>query len=354
VPLWIALSVASGMALFLLKSRLNYLRLPELPTLKAPVSANVTVIIPARNEEHNIERAVRSFPGVQVIVVDDHSEDRTADLARAAGAEVIPAPCLDPHEMGKPNACAEGARHAQGEWLLFVDADTWFEVDFLASAVAYARAESLDLLTCFLRIVQVTWAERVLLPYSFALYFCGVSASNVNSPRSNESLANGQCMLFRRAAYEFVGGHGAVRSSVIEDVALAALAKKHRVPMRVVRAEKLGSVRMYRDLGSIWQGFAKNSFRFLGKNPWTGLQVIAASILLTSYVPIIGWLVSGDDWPWAIPFALVPTALLSGWYGGIVPALAAPAAIYIFQLIALDGMFRSLFRRKAMWKGRRV
>jgi cellulose synthase/poly-beta-1,6-N-acetylglucosamine synthase-like glycosyltransferase len=170
MPVWIALSVACGMALFLAKSRLNYLRLPELPTVKAPVPADVTVIIPARNEEHNIERAVRSFPGVQVIVVDDHSEDRTADLARTAGAEVVPAPSLDAHAMGKPNACSEGARHAHGQWLLFVDADTWFEPDFLASAVAYARNESLDLLTCFLRIVQVSWAERVLLPYSFALY----------------------------------------------------------------------------------------------------------------------------------------------------------------------------------------
>ncbi len=76
-------------------------------------------------------------------------------------------------------------------------------------------------------------------------------------------------MLFRRAAYDFIGGHDAVRASVIEDVALAALAKKHKVSMRVVRAENLGSVRMYQDLGSIWQGFAKNTFRFLEENPWT-------------------------------------------------------------------------------------
>lgn len=176
----------------------------------------------------------------------------------------------------------------------------------------------------------------------------------MNSRQSSESLANGQCMLFRRAAYDFIGGHDAVRASVIEDVALAALAKKHKVSMRVVRAENLGSVRMYQDLGSIWQGFAKNTFRFLEENPWTGLQVIAASILLTSYIPVIGWLVSGGNWPWAIPFAALPTALLSVWYGGIATALTAPAAIYIFQLIALDGMFRTLFRRKATWKGRRV
>lgn len=354
MPLWIALSVACGMAIFLAKSRLNYLRLPELPTVHAPVPPGVTVIVPARNEEHNIERAVRSFPGVHVIVVDDHSEDRTADLARAAGAEVILGPALDAGAMGKPNACAEGARHARGDWLLFVDADTWFEPDFLASAIAYARHESLDLLTCFLRIVRVGWAERVLLPYSFALYFCGVSASNVNSPQSGESLANGQCMLFRRAAYDFIGGHGAVRSSVIEDVALAALAKQHRVFMRVVRAEELGSVRMYRDLISIWRGFTKNTFRFLEQNPWTGAQVIASSILLTSYIPVLVWLIASGNWPWAIAFAALPTALLSGWYGGIPAALSAPAAIYMFQLIALDGMFGTLFRRKALWKGRRV
>ncbi len=350
----LALGVACGLAIFLLKSRANYRGLPEIPVVGGPAPADVTVIIPARNEERNIEAAVRSFPGLRVIVVDDASEDRTAELARAAGAEVIPAPPLARGVLGKPNACRAGARLAATPWLLFVDADTWYEPEFVSSAVSYARKESLDVMSCFLRQERRTWAERLLLPYSFALYFCGVNARKVNSVLSRQALANGQCLLVRREAYEFLGGHGAVQASVIEDVALAAIAKRHRMAVRVVRAERLGAVRMYDSLGAIWRGFTKNSFRFLQTNPWTGAQVIAASVLLTSYLPVLLLLAVDHHWIPAALFALLPSALLAGWYRDAGPALAAPIAIYVFQLIALDGMFRVLLGRKAIWKGRRV
>ncbi len=353
MELVLAAALALGIVFFLAKARLNYLRLPELPAGSGRLRPDVTVIIPARNEERNIQRAVRSFAGCRVVVVDDDSEDRTAELASAAGAEVMRAPPLQPGTLGKPNACAAGARRAGSEWLLFVDADTWFAPGFPASVVEYARAEAVDVLTCFLASVRVSWAERLLLPYAFALYFAGVSAARVNSKDSPEALANGQCILFRRMAYEALGGHAAVRSSVIEDVALASLAKQHRLRVRVVRAERLGCVRMYHDLASIWRGFGKNSFRFLKQNPWTGVQVIAASVLLTSYLPMIVWLLARGNWPGAVVFAFVPSLSLWPWFAG-TSAAAAPVAIYLFQLIALDGMFRTVFGRIALWKGRRV
>lgn len=342
------------MAWFLTKSRRNYQALPELPERERGEPPDVTVVIPARNEEAAIARAVRSFPDVRVLVIDDASEDRTAERALEAGAEVYKAPPLDPGVLGKPNACRAGAAVAASKWLLFVDADTWFQPSFAASIAAYAEEEGLDVVTAFLSQHTVTRAERIVLPYAFALYFCGVRAKRVNSPDSAEALANGQCLLFRRAAYEAIGGHGSVARSVIEDVALASLAKSRGLRLRVVRAERLGWVRMYEGWNAMRLGFEKNSFRFLAANPLTGIQVIAASILLTSYVPVLAYLLIETRFAAAAAFAMAPAVLLWAWYPSFLSALPAPAAIYAFQAIALSAMARTLTGVKTNWKGRGV
>jgi len=348
------IGLAAGIFFFLVKSRRNYEDLPELPRNPGPMPQDVTVIIPARNEEKNIERAVKSFPGLQVVVVDDDSNDRTAEIACAAGAKVIKAPPLSKGAAGKPSACLAGANATESEYILFVDADTYYKPEFLPSLMTYTRSESLDMVTAFLKHDCVTWSEKLVLPYAFALYFCGVNAGNVNSKKSFDALANGQCLLFRRSIYNFIGGHGAVAASIIEDVMLAFIAKRHRIKFRVIRAEKLGSVRMYEGIGAIWRGFEKNSFRFLLINRWCGTQVVCSSLLLTSYAPVMGWLIWNEWWGLSVLFGLVPAVFLRSWYGGIGGSLFSPIAIYIFQCIAISAMFSSLHGRGVLWKGRRV
>ncbi|HYZ83810.1 MAG TPA: glycosyltransferase [Bryobacteraceae bacterium] len=349
----LTLAVGLGLAFYLVKSRLNYLALPQLPHVPGDPPPNVVVIIPARDEERNIRRVVESFRDVPVVVMDDASSDRTAEIATAAGATVLPAPPLRVGLLGKPNACDAGARSTFSEWILFVDADTYYEPDFLHSLITYASREKLDLVSCFLKQECLTFAEHLLLPYSFALYFTGVNARAVNSLTAPDALANGQCMLFRRSVYQFMGGHASVASSVIEDVELAVKAKRHRVRQRVIRAENLGHARMYENLTAIWRGFEKNSFRFLRLNKGTGLQVILASILLTSYIPMLAFLIWSNEPVWAFGFALLPGVLLFPWYGNSLSILS-PIAIYLFQLIALSGMLAAAHGRRAVWKGRRV
>ena len=356
VSLVAAVVVSLGVVFFLLKSRYNYLRLPELPVCAVEQSEDldVTVVIPARNEAANIARAVKSFPGVRVIVVDDDSTDETAELARAAGANVIAAPRLHRGEVGKPNACAAGAKAATSRWILFVDADTWYEPDFLRSIVRCAREQSLDMVSAFLKQRCFTWWERILLPYSLALFFTGVSTRDVNSLKKLGSLANGQCLLFRRHAYEFVGGHRLAIKSLIEDAALANAAKRHRLKCCTMRAEKLGSARTYAGWLAIWRGLEKNSFRFLSLDAWCGVQVLLASILLASYLPIAAWMLSeGYGWPYITPFLLLPVILLGVWYAGLA-VLLAPVAIYMFQLIALNALVSLTFDRRVIWKDRRI
>jgi hypothetical protein len=282
---------------------------------------------------------------------------------------VIAAPPLSTNAKGKPNACAAGAQKAATKWLLFVDADTWFDPNFAASIVAYAEKHHLQLVSGFLFQHCLTLAEHAVLPYAFALYFTGVSARRVNSTSSNECLANGQCILFERSAYFEIGGHESVIDSVIEDVALARRAKGFGMRVRVVRAEKLGRVRMYDSFIAIWRGFQKNSFRFLTANPGEGLQIVLASILLTSWFPVL--LIGFQDLPGGAglsgalllnPVAwllIAPFVLLYPWYRGETwqgswRVLLAPFGIYLFQLIALNGMLVTLTRRPTSWKGRHV
>jgi cellulose synthase/poly-beta-1,6-N-acetylglucosamine synthase-like glycosyltransferase len=335
-------------------SRRNYLGLPELPVASEADLSGLSVIIPARNEAANIERAVSGLRQARVLVVDDHSSDGTRELAAKAGAEVMTAPPLQRHWRGKPNACWAGAQATNGKWLLFADADTWYEPRFLPSLLAYATRRELNVATVFPRQVCLRWFERLLLPYAFGLYFAGVNPRAVNNPASQEALANGQSLLFRRDAYNFIGGHRSVMGSVIEDVELARRVKRHRMNVAVMRAEHLASVRMYDSFGALWRGFEKNSFRFLRANPATGVLVMLASIVMASWLPLVLLLGVNGLWTAFAVLLLMPAVAWHGWYGGFRRALAAPLAIYLFQAIAVSAMAKSIFGMTTKWKGRDV
>ncbi len=348
-----AAALSLAMAFFAWKSRRNYLKLPELP--KQPESpTSLTAIIPARNEAANIARAVSSFPHNPVVVVDDFSTDATAQLATQAGARVIQPPKLKRGVVGKNNACFAGSQQATTDWMLFVDADTWYRPELASSLVSYATKYDLSLATVFLKQECVTVWEKIILPYAFALYFCGVNGKQVNTSSSSEALANGQCMLWKRSSYQFVGGHGTVATSVIEDVDLARLAKRHALRLRVLRAEHLGSVRMYDGFAAIWRGFQKNAFRFLVVNPGTGFQVVVASIVMASWLPMMIALITHKLWIAAVLFYLLPCALFAPWYGSFLGILLTPLAIYLFQAIALNAMISTTFNLRTTWKGRAV
>jgi chlorobactene glucosyltransferase len=351
--LTIAIAVAIGIVLLLRKARFHYERLPKIPYVAGAQLPDVTVIVPARNEEANIGRLLGSFPEDMVIVVDDHSEDRTAAIAREMDVRVIAAPDLAGGEMGKPKACMAGALATESEWLLFVDAGTHFARVFLPSLLQYAVDQKLEMINVFLRQETVTIAEKIIMPYAFALYFTGVNSARVNAQPPREWLANGQCLLVKRHAYLKIGGHGAVAHSVIGAVALARLAAGHGIRARVTRAEHMGSVRMYDSFPAIWRGFERSSFRFLRENPFTGVQVALASILLTLWLPLLALLLLDGYNRQAALFGLLPAIILFPWYRNPY-ALLAPVAIYVFQFLALNALWKSMTGTKTLWKGREV
>lgn len=342
--LWIALAVAVVMAAFLVNSRLRYLAIPKIPAHPpSPTPVDCMVVIPARNEEENISRAVRSFPHDTVIVVDDHSEDRTQEAAREAGAGVLAAPELIRGAIGKSNACAAGARVLTSRWILFADADTWYEPGFLDAAVAAAEASGLAFLSIYLQAECQTWAERILVPYAIALFFCGV-----NPRQDSQAVFNGQCILARRDAYEFIGGHAAVLTHLVEDVKFAALAERHRMKYASARATGLGHVRMQPG------AFERNAARFMLVSTRMGAMIVAAALSMALWLPALVWLLLDRQWAVAAVFAAVPVILLRSWYRGWMRALLAPLAIVGILPVIFESAITGFTGRSVEWKGRIV
>jgi glycosyltransferase involved in cell wall biosynthesis len=298
------------------------------------------VVIPARNEEGIIGAAVRSLPPDSVIVVDDFSEDKTADEARAAGAGVLSAPAPLEGAIGKSSACMEGARVLTSRWILFADADTHFEPGFLNAVVAAAEAGQVDFLSVYLKPEFNTLSESTASPYGVALYFCGID------PRADPASAfNGQCVLVNRNAYEFVGGHKALLSYVCEDVRLAALAQRHRLQFAVARAPRLGHVRICPD------DFERNARRFVIVSLWMGARIAFLAAAWGLWLPVLVLLAVRHQFALAIAWIFVPSVLLGAWYGW-ARAILAPVGIYTILPHLFRGAMGAMTDRHFEWKGR--
>lgn len=238
---------------------------------------SASILVPARNEERVIERCVRSllaqdYPDMEVIVLDDGSEDDTgkilAELAREnPRLRVLQGEPLPPGWAGKNWACHQLAAHAFGDWLMFADADTVHRPESLAAAVAFAERESIGLLSGVPRQQLGTFWERNIVPMVAFQYFAHLPNRWITSnadPRF--SAANGQMLLFSRDAYRAIGGHERVRSELVEDIRLGRITKQAGIRTALATATETVECRMYTSLGEIVRGFSKNLFPALDRS----------------------------------------------------------------------------------------
>jgi 4,4'-diaponeurosporenoate glycosyltransferase len=351
VSLWAAAGLAVILSFLFVAARRRYHVLPCIARAKAANGAppDCMVVIPARNEEAMIGRAVGSLPHDTVIVVDDHSDDRTAEVAREAGAGVLPAPDLPRRGFGKSNACAAGARALTSRWVLFTDADTWFEPGFIEAVTGVAEASGLSLLSIHLDPEYRGIAEHALAPYARALAFCGFGLAG-----SPQALFTGQCLLARLESYNFLGGHSAVVAYLTEDVRLAKLAERHRLKLATARAPGLGHARMYKGYAGVRDGIRRQAFRFMLVNPMIGIVIIGSALLAALWLPALAWLIWRKQWIAAAIFGLVPTLVLRPWYRNWGTALLAPVALYGILPVLARSLLAALFGKPVQWKGRTV
>ena len=301
-------------------------------TTRLPVAAHladpprVTVIIPARDEAINIGPCLdgvlaQTLPAsrLSVLVVDDGSSDGTAEevLRRAARdprVRLVRAGELPAGWLGKPHACWLGALEAgDADWLCFLDADVRVLPPALGSALDAARTGGVAFLSLQPRQCLGSFWERLVIPAGMLVLACGLPAE------ARPAAVNGQFLLVDPVAYRATGGHAAVRDAVCEDSALAArmLAGGHRV--RVMAAEHLLQVRMYRGLAPLWEGFGKNATEIMGSGPAT-MRVAAAALLASWAVPLVPAWLGVAAWRRARTGAASPMAT-----SGFAVALAASA-----------------------------
>ena len=231
--------------------------------MDAPKGAvEVSVIVPARNEDANLANCLQSLVGQQgvsyeLMVVDDHSSDRTREIAQAFPVQVIQADPLPAGWSGKCNACWSGAKVAKGKWLLFTDADTRHSPSSIASGLREAEEHGAALLSYSPKQEVHGFAERALMPVIFAELAVSFRPREVSDPGSPAAAANGQYLLVRRDAYNAVGGHAAVARAILEDVELARKVKRAGYRLQF-RLSDVVRTRMYRSFPQMWEGWTKN------------------------------------------------------------------------------------------------
>lgn len=279
--------------------------------------ATVSAIVPARNEEATIADAVASLaaqPEIkEIIVINDQSTDGTAAVLRQLSSRIARLRVLETQNLpvgwvGKNYAVSLGAAQATGDWLLFTDADGVHLPGSTARALADAEATGAGLVSYSPEQETRTWWEKALIPFVYLRLAHRFSYAEVSDPNSPAAAATGQYFLIRRGDYARIGGHAAVASEVLEDVAMARLAKQAGVRIHFASGYGIMRVRMYRTFSAMWQGWTKNLYPLMGGT--TGGTSRAVGRELFRVVP---W----------IPLLVLPLVLLHLIWGVLGIALLA-------------------------------
>jgi chlorobactene glucosyltransferase len=347
------------------------------PPAEAPF---ISLCIPARNEEHNIRACVEAalaqdYPAYEVIVLDDRSDDSTpqilAELSRRdPRLRVIHGAELPPGWAGKPHALHQAAAAARGEWLCFVDADTFLAPQALSSTYTKAISTSADLFTIMTEQILGSFWEKVIMPLVMTALSVGFSPRRVNDPRRRDAIANGQFILIRRSVYEAVGGHARLKDQIVEDKALAEQVKWNGYRLVLADGRAVAQTRMYTSLPQMWEGWTKNIYLGLREQPaLLGLGVFGATLavfaaLVLPLWPLLGflWWLCGGGWPalavsvealilWGT-LLIVRGRAARGLGISAVWAVTTPLGAAVFAAMMLTSAWKVLSGRGVSWKGR--
>jgi chlorobactene glucosyltransferase len=338
------------------------LQLPETPPC-------VSVLIPARNEAANISACVESllaqdYPLYHVAVLNDQSTDSTgAQLDRLAGnhprLQVIHGDSAPPPRWnGKSCACHRLAQRAEGEWLLFTDADTVHTPQSITSGIARAQALGVDLLSVFPYQRTGSWSEWLMVPFILGfLVLVGLDFRALWRGRSTRVAANGQYLLVRAEAYRAVGGHAAVYDSLVDDFALAQRFYTGGYRIALVNGAAMLNCRMYRNAREVWQGFTKNLLLALGttqKFVWWQIPIFAWGYAAVFISPYLFLLQSGlplalltVGWLWTLR-AIVARYLSRSVLEAPVVSLAALGVM----ALSFNALYLRLRGKGIIWKAR--
>ncbi|MCB2222531.1 MAG: glycosyltransferase [Actinobacteria bacterium] len=267
----------------------------------------VSLLVPARNEEDVIGRCLegllaQDYPNVEIVVMDDNSTDRTAEIVEGCGDPRVRLRSGAPLRAGwsgKNWACHQLAAAAKGDVLCFVDADTVIAPGAVSSAVEIMAADDAGLVSLLPRSGSTSFAGKVLLPMVTHALFGLFPIALIHHTRNPMlAVAFGPFLMVSRDAYEASGGHAAAPDHVVDDVQMSRNVKAAGFRVRIANGTDLVETRWYDELGEIWTGFSKNAYGALGNNPWMGAAVafVLAPLLLAPFVRV-GFGLAGDAVP---------------------------------------------------------
>jgi chlorobactene glucosyltransferase len=353
---------------------------PTPPPLDGPL---ISICVPARNEERNIRACVESllgqdYPNFEVIVLDDRSTDATPEilesLTKAARQGVnlrkVSGSDLPAGWAGKPHALYQASAAARGEWLCFVDADTFLSPTTLSSCYAKAMETNADMFTIMTFQTLDSFWERVVMPLVMTALSVGFSPRKVNDPDRKDAIANGQFILIKRSVYDAIGGHESVKDQIVEDKAISEQVKWNGYRLIVADGSRVARTRMYASLAEMWEGWTKNIYLGLRDQPGLlllgvfGAVVALIAALFLPVWPLLGfsWLFKGGGW--MATLVILESLLLWAYLIWIranvahkleIPpgyAFTTPLGAGVFAAMMITSAFRVVSGKGVTWKGR--
>lgn len=353
------------------------LRKDAYSTLPDPMPL-VSVIVPARNEEKTIGKCLISlieqdYPNIEIIAVNDNSTDRTAAIIedireKDTRVQLVDGEDLPPGWMGKNFAVYQGVQHAKGEYLLFVDADEWFNPRCISRTICYALEHGSDLLILMPGAVRKGFWERLIFPVYTQITWSTLPFSLLEDNRSHANLGGGPYLLFKREAYEDIGGHERIRGEIVEDMMLVRAIKKSGLKLSYLFGHELLTLGSYGNLSNIWRQLSKSYFSGIGRKAW----IVGESVFLLFSFLILPWVsvILSLSYLMIYPWGWFPFLVFLLGMGQCISALflryrlkqyisldntyslLQPLAALMIMGIMIHSTAKGLYGKGTTWKGR--
>lgn len=341
---------------------------PDPSATKQPVMTSspdvVTAIVPARNEESVIAACMESLarqPEIaQILVVNDQSTDKTADVVRDAMKEIanlrlLEAGPLPDGWVGKNHALWVGVQQATSPWLLFTDADAYHISNSVARALQTAHEQQAALVSFSPEQTSRNWYEKALIPFIYLRLAKRFSYDKVNDPKRPIAAANGQFLLIRRDVYGAMDGHRGVAGEVLEDVAIALRVKQAGHRIWFGSGDGLVRTRMYTSFRAMWEGWKKNLYRLMGGTPWAVAREMEATL---PWIPFL-LIFLGLKFPFLIFLGVLFLIMRQTIYGLDLVRNHYPFSFIFYYVpasflyvVVLWASYRSHVKGRIAWKGR--
>lgn len=357
--MWLLYSVV----LLVLWTLVNSLFLQRLnrPMMSGP---DVSILVPLRNEERNVEKLVKSlqqvtYQNVVFYMLNDHSTDATGLLLEQLTADdqrftILNGRALPAGWVGKVNACQQLGEVATGAYYCFLDADVEIHPTFISRVIGTMESKQVDLMSGFPKFQVRNLLSKLVIPMMHFLVNVHLPIVLANYTKwTAATAANGIFMCFRASAYHAVGGHAVVKSSLVEDVAFAKVMKKHQFRVKLARISPFVSCDMYASNRDTWEGFVKNTYVGTGRSPWI-VFVVTFFYSVFYILPILLFIQT-------LELIYLYTYILTVVQRMIVDiranqftlrALLLPLSCSVMLMILWASMWRTFTKKPYHWKGR--